>query len=37
MGIRFIDEEFEYFEDNVIREGSDCDLLIKLAYTPQSQ
>ena len=37
MGIRFIDEEFEYFEDNVIREGYDCDLLIKLAYTTQSQ
>ena len=35
--IRCIDEEFEYFEENVIREGSDGDLLVKLAYTTQSQ
>ena len=24
-------EEFEYFEENVIREGSNFDLLVKLA------
>ena len=28
-----IDEEFENFEEKIIREESDCDLLVKLAYT----
>ena len=37
MGIHSVDEEFEEFEENVIREGSDCDLLVKFAYTTQSQ
>jgi hypothetical protein len=31
MGLHCIDEEFEYFEENVVREDFDCDLL-KLAY-----
>ena len=34
----FINEEFEYFEEDVIREGSHCcHLLVKWAYTTQSQ
>ena len=32
----FTDKVFEYFEENVIREGSDCHLSVKLAYTTQS-
>jgi len=32
MEIHRIDEYFEYFEENVIRKGSDCDPLVKLAY-----
>ena len=31
MGLHFIDEEFEYFEESVVREVFDSDLL-KLAY-----
>jgi len=31
IGIHCINEEFEYFEENVIREGSNGDLLVKLA------
>jgi len=33
MEIHRIDEYFENLEENFIREGSDCDLLVKLAYT----
>ena len=35
--VYFINEGFEYFEENVISEGSDCQLLVKWAYTTQSQ
>jgi hypothetical protein len=35
--IRPIDKEFEYFEENVVRESSDCDLLVKFAHTTQYQ
>jgi len=31
MGLHFIDEEFEYFEESFVREVFDSDLL-KLAY-----
>ena len=31
-----MDKEFEDFQENVIREGSDCNLLAKLAYTTLS-
>jgi hypothetical protein len=37
VGAMKLHEEFEYFEENVIREGSDSDLLVRLAYTIQSQ
>jgi len=33
----FIDKEFEYSQENIVREGSDCDLLGKLAYTAHTQ
>lgn len=28
-----INEEFEYFQENIVREGADCHLLVKVAYT----
>jgi hypothetical protein len=31
MGLHCIDDDFEDFEENVVREGFDCNLL-KLAY-----
>ena len=34
VAMRRIGENFENFEKNVIREGSGCDLLVKLAYNP---
>ena len=33
IGIHLISEEFEYFEENVIRDGSDW---VQLAYTDQA-
>ena len=32
MVIYCINEEFEYFEQNIIREGSDCHPLVMLAF-----
>jgi len=37
MDFRYIDEGFEYLEENVIRKGSDCHPLVKLAYTAHNQ
>ena len=37
MEFILINEELEYFEEDVIREGPDCHLLMKWAYTTQSQ